>query len=285
MTQGILMYAHNSRVIDYIKLAVISGGLAKKHLKKSVSLVTDETTLNWAKESNLSGTLNSIFENIIVIEKPELDNQRNLYDGDRKETVPFFNANRPSAYDVSPYDQTLLIDCDYFIFSDTLNNYWDLDLAISQGVQDICDENRMQYHDRFVSDTGVKMYWATCVMFRKNEMTKSFFNLVAAIKKNYSRYADIYRFDSRMYRNDISFSLAKHIFDGFLNDSSESLPKILTSIDKDILYDVDDSGKLKFLVSTDYYSNYVPAAISGIDIHVMNKQSVVRNFDRLIKLI
>jgi hypothetical protein len=284
MNQGILIYAHNSRVIDYIKLAVLSGGLAKKHLKRPVTLVTDESTLAWAKESNLESTLNSVFENVITIEKPELDNQRNLYDGDRKETVPFFNANRPSAYDVTPYDQTLLIDCDYFIFSDVLNNYWNLDLAISKGVRDICDVNRMQYHDNFISDTGVKMYWATCVMFKKNNSSKTFFDLVASIKKNYARYADIYRFDSRMYRNDISFSLAKHMFNGFIDDSRESLPEILTSIDKDVLYNVVDD-KLKFLVSTEYYSNYVPAAISGVDIHIMNKQSVVRNFNNLIKLI
>jgi hypothetical protein len=284
MNQGILIYAHNSRVIDYIKLAVLSGGLAKKHLKRPVSLVTDESTLAWAKESNLETILNSVFENVIIIEKPELDNQRNLYDGDRKETVPFFNANRPSAYDVTPYDQTLLIDCDYFIFSDVLNNYWNLDLAISKGVRDICDVNRMQYHDNFISDTGVKMYWATCVMFKKNNSSKAFFDLVASIKKNYSRYADIYRFNSRMYRNDISFSLAKHILDGFIEDSRESLPKILTTIDKDILQDV-NNDKLTFLVSTEYYSNYVPAAISGVDIHIMNKQSIVRNFNNLIKLI
>jgi hypothetical protein len=285
MNQGILIYAHNSRVIDYIKLAAISGGLAKKYLKRPVSLVTDESTLAWAKESKLEAVLNDVFEHIIVIEKPELDNQRNLYDGDRRETVPFFNANRPSAYEVTPYDQTLLIDCDYFVFSDVLNNYWELDLAISQGVQDVCDVNRMQYHDNFISDTGVKMYWATCVMFKKNETSKAFFDLVASIKKNYLRYSDIYRFDSRMYRNDISFSLAKHIFNGFIDDSKESLPKILTTIDKDILYDVDQRGKLKFLISTEYYTNYVPVALDGVDVHIMNKQSIIRNFDNLIKLI
>lgn len=285
MSQGILMYAHNSRVIDYIKLAALSGGLAKKYLQQSVSLVTDATTLSWAKESNLNDILNCTFDNVIVIDKPKLDNQRNLYDGNRKETVPFFNANRSSAYDLTPYDQTLLIDCDYFIFSDLLNNYWNLELAISQGVRDICNTSRMQYHDRYVSDTGVKMYWATCVMFKKNEMSKSFFNLVADIKKNYSRYADIYRFDPRMYRNDIAFSLAKHVHNGFVQDNNESLPEILTTIDKDILYDVDETKKLKFLVSTEYYSNYVPTAINGVDVHIMNKQSVTRNFDKLIKLI
>ena len=285
MNQGILIYAHNSRVIDYIKLAALSGGLAKKHLKRPVTLVTDESTLAWANESSINLLLNSIFENIITIEKPELDNQRNLYDGDRKEIVPFFNANRPSAYETTPYEQTLLIDCDYFIFSDVLNNYWNLDLAISQGVRDICDVNRMQYHDNFISDTGVKMYWATCVMFKKNQSSKAFFDLVASIKKNYARYADVYRFDPRMYRNDIAFSLAKHIFNGFVDDSRESLPEILTSIDRDILHDVDVDGKLKFLVSTEYYSNYALAAVKGIDIHIMNKQSVVRNFDNLIKLI
>ena len=52
MNRGILLYAHNSRDIDYLQMAMVSGGLAKKNLNLPVSIITDEATIEWAKESN-----------------------------------------------------------------------------------------------------------------------------------------------------------------------------------------------------------------------------------------
>ena len=47
MTKGVLIFAHNSTAVDYGMMAVIAGGLAKKHLKVPVSLVADTGTLAW----------------------------------------------------------------------------------------------------------------------------------------------------------------------------------------------------------------------------------------------
>ena len=49
MNTGVLIFAHNSRDVDYALTAVISAGLAKKYLKVPVSLVTDSPTLEWMK--------------------------------------------------------------------------------------------------------------------------------------------------------------------------------------------------------------------------------------------
>jgi hypothetical protein len=117
-------------------------------------------------------------------------------------------------------------------------------------------------------------------MFTKNERTKIFFDLVTHIKNNYQYYADTYRFDSKQFRNDIAFSIAKHILNGFEQNNTENLPPVLTLLDKDVLYSVDK--KLTLLVSPKLDSNFCAAAIDGIDIHVMNKQSIIRNKDALI---
>ena len=53
MTNGILIFAHNNREVDYGLLAVISGGLAKKHLKVPVSLVADTGTLAWMEKTKV----------------------------------------------------------------------------------------------------------------------------------------------------------------------------------------------------------------------------------------
>jgi hypothetical protein len=266
-------------------MSVISGGLAKKHLKKSVSLVTDKFTIDWMKDSQIYDIANTVFEHIIVVEKPQTNNSRKLYDGTDNVVVPFINSNRSSAWELTPYDRTLLIDSDYLIFSNRLSEYWnvDSDLMIGESINDIYDNTRVGYHDRYISDVGIKLYWATTVMFTKNTKTKIFFDLVKHIKDNYQYYADTYRFDSRQFRNDIAFSVAKHILNGFEQNNVEELPPVLTLLDKDVLYSVDK--KLTVLISSKCDSNFCAAAISDTDIHIMNKQSIIRNKDLLLELI
>jgi hypothetical protein len=62
------------------------------------------------------------------------------------------------------------------------------------------------------------------------------------------------------------------------------LPPVLTLLDRDILHSV-DAGKLTFLVSPKLDENYCAALIQNIDVHIMNKQSIVRHGDKLLELI
>lgn len=286
MKYGILIYAHNNRKIDYALMSLISGGLAKKYLQVPVSLVTDDSTVDWMKESNIYDKAQEIFDKIILTDRPKIDNQRRLFDGTTNDVVPFINADRYSAWDLTPYERTLLIDSDFLIFSNHLGEYWDVDqdIMIGPAINDICEQSRIGYHDRYVSDTGIKLYWATTVMFTKNQNSKFFFDTVKHIKNNYEFYSDLYRFDNRQYRNDISFSIAKHIFDGFETTEQKNLPSVLTVLDKDILESI-EKNKLIFLINYKLDDNFCATAIQGTDIHIMNKQSICRHKDQLLELI
>ena len=286
MKKGIVIYAHNSRNIDYALLSLIAGGLAKKNLQVPVSLITDQSTVDWMKESNIYNKAQEIFDQIILTKRPKTDNRRKLHDGLTNQIVPFINSDRYSVWELTPYDRTLLIDSDFLIFSKHLNEYWDVDqdIMISPAINDICDQNRLGYQDRYISDTGIKLYWATTVMFTKNQKTKFFFDMVSHIKANYKFYADLYRFDDRQYRNDISFSIAKHIYDGFETNNQNSLPPVLTAIDKDIFCKIENQ-KLIFLINYKLDENFCAVTVSNIDIHIMNKQSIYRNKNNLLEMI
>jgi hypothetical protein len=285
MKKGCLIFAHNNRDIDYAKLALLSGALAKKNLNVPVSLVTDQSTLDWMTESKIVDAANVTFEHIIVIDRPTTDNQRVLHDGFEKKVIPFVNSSRSSAYDLSPYDKTLLIDSDFLIFSNRLTQYWDTDesVKLAPAANDIHSADRLGYHDKFISDTGIHLYWATTVMFNRDANSKLFFDLVYAIKSNYKYFADLYMFNSKQFRNDIAFSIAKHILSGFQTNTLNSLPSLLTVIDKDILYSV-EGKKLTFLISSMRADSQIATAIQNTDVHIMNKQSIIRNFDNLMEL-
>lgn len=288
MKCGALIFAHNNRDVDYALMALVSGGLAKKHLNIPVSLVTDASTVLWMQTSGIYQKAINTFEHIIEVEKPVTGNTRKLHDGvDLSKVVPFVNANRASAWDVTPYERTLLLDSDYLIFSDRLNEFWDVeeDIMISRAINDIYGVERVGYHDRYISDTGVHLFWATTVIFTKNERSKSFFEMVNYVKDNYEYYGDLFRFSTSQYRNDIAFSVAKHILSGFETELQSSLPPVLTAIDKDVLHEVGPDGKLTFLVTPSLTAKYCAATIKDQDIHIMNKQSLVRHAHTLLELI
>ena len=285
MSKGIVLFAHNNRQIDYVKIALLSARLAIKHLKVPASLITDESTIAWAKESNVYRSLTNTFENIIIDEIDTIENYRILHDGTDKDKIPFKNTSRFRIWDLTPYERTLLIDSDFLIFSDTLSNYWDVDqdFLISPSIRDINDRDRMMHYDRYISEVGIKLLWATTVMFTKNQKTKMLFNFIEHIYENYNTYAEIYRYDNRVYRNDISFSLANHVLQGFTNSTQYFLPPVLSTIDKDLLTGV-ENGKLKFLINQTIENKYIATSVDQMDIHVMNKQSIIRNFDGLMEL-
>jgi hypothetical protein len=286
MKRGGLIFAHNSREVDYGLLAVISGGLAKKHLDIPLTLVTDIATIDWLKESNLWDKANSIFEKVLEVERPTNNNTRRLNDGVESKVIPFINADRASAWDLTPYDQTLLLDSDYLIFSDVLNNYWDIDesVLIASSMNDITGQ-RAGFLDKHVSETGVHLFWATTVIFKKDQESKIFFDFAKMVRDNYDLYADIFRFNPQQYRNDIGFSVVKHLMDGFNTDLSTALPSLLTTIDKDMLFKVEGS-KLTFLINDQMNNdNFVACAIKDTDVHIMNKQSIIRQKDSLLELL
>ena len=284
MKQGIIVFAHNNRKIDYARIAIVAGSLAKKNLGKPVSLITDQSTVDWLEQSGAYDRAKKLFDQIILTERPQDEQQRVLRDGINKDSVPFNNSNRPSIWELTPYDRTLLIDSDYFTLTDNLNEYWDVDddLLICHDYNDIFGKERTGYHDVYLSDTGIKLLWATTVMFTKNSHTRVFFELVNYVRKNYKLFSDIYRFDNRLYRNDISFSIAYHILNGFEQAQNYKLPPVFSITDKDMLYSVDEYG-FTVLAAINGNENYIPARIRNKDVHIMNKQSILRNIDKLLE--
>lgn len=284
---GGLIFAHNSEQIDYALLSVISAGLAKKHLQIPFTLITDKSTVSWMQESNLYSLAKKIFDQIEFYEVRGDTNKRKLMDGQESQVVPFRNSSRATAFELSPYERTLLIDSDFLINSQNLVPYLESEypLMISKTINPL-NGSDIRIHDEYVSDTGIRLLWATCMIFDKTEENKTFFSLVEHIRNNYQLYGDLYGYQNTIqFRNDIAFSIAKHMMSGFVNDKTDLLPEILTSFDKDILIDVDEH-RYKFLVENNSGTDvYVLCSTKKLDIHVMNKQSIVRNKEKFLKLI
>ena len=285
MKRGILIFAHNSRDVDYALMSLVSAKFAKTNLQVPVSLIVDKFTVEWMQTSNIYNLSQEIFDKIIEIEKPVTQNIRVLTDGHTSKTVPFINSNRASVWDLTPYDRTLLIDSDFLIMSNRLDEYWEVNSSVmlSSSMQDVRGD-RKGILDSWVSETGIPLYWATTVMFTKNNESKIFFDLVDVIRTNYNYFADLFRFNPKQYRNDISFSIAKHMLNGFEN-KGDDLPPILTLLGNDLIHSIDENQLRVYLNDSLSEDHVVIASIKDLDVHVMNKQSIIRNAKEFLEIL
>lgn len=278
MSKGVLLFAHNNSEIDYAKLAVFAAQRAKKFLNVPVSVVTDDKSIF----ENLD---QSVFDQIIQLDDELSSNFKFYADGAEKSTrTQWKNTSRYSAYDLSPYDDTLVIDVDYIVNSKTLNYCWDQphDFLIYQKGFDLAQWRNVDEFTR-VGENGIPFYWATVFFFRKTESTKMLFALVQHVKENWTYYKLVYQIHSTNFRNDIAFSIAIHMLNGFsVGTFAHHLPgKLFYIRDTDILYNIEDSV-MRFLVQKKNSTvDFTPVKTSTVDVHVMNKYSLLRQIDNV----
>lgn len=290
-SRGVIMFAHNNTEIDYFRLAVVNALLVQKNLGiKNVTVVTDPHSLKQGEKTLGKRLIKKAINNIIVIEKDKKFkalNQR-LYKDTSHTTkyLPFYNVNRCDAYDLSPYDETLLIDVDYLILSDTLNHCWghNNELMMNWKYQDIMYERKDPSLAR-LNDMGITMYWATVVYFRKTEYVKSFFNIVSHVKKNPQFYKDLYQWQGTLYRNDYSFSIAAHMMSGFVDKGIPQLPTTLyKSFDTDDIHSaIDENTIVMYLEKPRSPGDFMLTKWQGMDLHIMNKWAINRVSEELLE--
>ena len=277
MSKGAFLIARNNGHIDYVKQAVFLAKRIKKHLGIPVSIATD--SVDYLEE--VFGTTD--FDKVIKLEYADVNNMRYFFDGTlSKNSANFKNANRANVYDLTPYDETLLMDTDYVIANDLLKSCFDSnsDFMIYKKSDDIA-KVREEEEFKTISNTSVDFYWATVVFFRKTETNSIFFNLVKHIEQEWNHYRRVYQINSSLFRNDFAFSIAIHIMNGFQpGNFAQQLPGSMMYItDKDVLYKMTEDEMMFLIEKKDYLGEYTAIKTKGQTIHVMNKSSLNRIID------
>ena len=276
MTTGAVIFAQNNTSIDYTRLAIFAASRIKQHLDIPVSLITDNT--EWLDKNYP----NHSFDSIVTLPSEPSTQQKKFNDGSLAgKMLEWKNLSRGQVYNLTPYDQTLVIDSDYILNSSVLKPAFDrdYDLQIYRNSFDLAGWRPSEF--KRINSYSIPFYWATTFIFRKNPITEVFFDLVTYIKSNWMYFRVLYNIEASNFRNDFAFSIAIHLMNGKTNgEFATELPGIMTYItDRDILVDAKDN-KMKFLVEKkDHLGEYILAKTEGIDVHVMNKLSLSRWLD------
>ena len=274
MTRGVLIFAQNNSEIDYAKISLFAAKRVKKYLNVPVSLVTDSK--DWLLASQPDA--NEVFDNIITI-WTDTDQTKQFYDGTlSSKTLVWKNLSRSDCYDLTPYDETLVIDSDYIISSNNLSGIWNNhhDFLIYSNSFDLAqwrDDSSFKHLNQY----SIPFYWATAFYFKKTPTNSSFFDIVKYIKENWNYYRSLYNIDSVIFRNDFAFSIAIHMMG---EEFFAELPgKMNYTLDRDLLIEIKEDS-LKFLVEKkNYFGEFVATKTDSLDMHVMNKYSLTRCID------
>jgi hypothetical protein len=224
-----------------------------------------------------------LFRDIVADDRPQAANLRQ-FPGPDPTQRQFNNGSRSSLYRRVEYDEMLLLDTDYLLYEDSLRQVWGSHhpIRINRKVAGVL------YPDNpTISRLGgltIPLYWATAGYYRRCTETDRFFALVDYARANYEWFSHVYRFDSRLFRNDYTFSIAVHLLGGQVGGcpSVSDLPIDVLRFgwDNDKVVDFDQRGI--WLDANDHARGSTPVHLRDQTVHVMNKASLVPYLDRMI---
>jgi len=245
MTKGILLFCFDTEHTKYHRILEKCVRLVKKNIQVDVTVVTDIDTFKQIRPLG--------FVNYKLIE-PEL--------GNRKAGKDWRNVDRHMAYELSPYDVTLVMDIDYLPFTDNLRQLLDTryDFLVSKHAHDLTGRDSFDQR-RF---SMIDMVWATVLVFRKGTKAKRIFDTLKHVKQYYQHYVELYRIYDRSFRNDYAFAIALQQANGFVD--YDTFPLSLPTLPPDCeVIKLNDTG-----VAWRYQDqiNYT----TDQDVHVLNKE-------------
>ena len=259
---GVLLFAYDNESIKYTELAKLCALLVRRHLPNTgVTLVTDNS-------------IDGPFDDVILVETGNSGRRTFRNPNGETEEVTWHNKTRPQAYDLTPYDKTLLLDVDYLMFNNSLQWLFqsDKELLCHNTVYDITGKESL-IDEKMLHWSSIPMLWATVIYFTKNDTAREFFNLVKLVQDNYQYYYNLYNFKSGPYRNDYAISIAYNLLslEHYILDPLFTLPSQFT------IEDVREDGTLVHNADGEI------AYIKNTNVHIMNKHSIIEHIDEILR--
>lgn len=247
MTTGALIFALNNEQIDYVSMARWSAKNIERHLGIPTHIVTDQ-------QVTPIGSNGRWFE-------------------DYGTNVVWHNESRTNAYELSPWDQTLVLDADYVVASNQLQVLLDSDqdFLAHRYAYDITGVNDFSALNYFGANR-MPMWWATVMMFRRSDQARLIFESMTMIRDNWAHYKKLYKNSSPSYRNDHALSIALGIVNGHTVNHT-GIPWNLASLTPEHrLTQLDTDDYRVDFVNQDKQPRWI--RLRNQDFHAMGKQQL-----------
>lgn len=257
MSKGIVMFAYNNEKTDYYKMAVYSAKRANRILGLPVTIITDSDSITDTDYQ---------FDNTIIIEADK-SNSRNK--------SVWINKGRYRVYDLTPYDETLVLDTDYMINSTRLLE------TFEQPSDFVCYQDSKfllssQKNEKMGSQT-LSIYWATVMRFGKSNRSSDIFKMIEMVQDNYEHYSQLHHFLPYTYRNDFALTIALRTVNGHIDNKQDAITGSLihagneTTVKRidDVTYDISSNIEIYGRTKRQFIR------VSDYDFHMMSKDNFV----------
>ena len=244
-SKGVVLFAVNTDLVDYVKIAKQAARLIRHTLDLPTTIISDTGV-------------------------PGIDNYRTGYAGGTQ----WRNGGRYRAYELSPYDETILLDSDYLQLDTSL-----LDILNTTIDYKLMHHNQSptQSMSGNMGQLSLDYVWATAITFKRTDKTQALFDLVGRIERNYAYYCKLYQIRERNFRNDYAFAIANNIINGYTTNTTQSIPFTMLTIDK-LVKNIEITGK-KMIIREENSAH----VIAKQNVHIMDKDYLLSaDFDRLV---
>jgi hypothetical protein len=261
MSKGVILFAFNSPKINYYDMAVSTAKRINHFLDLPVTIVTDVNSIPTSIDYSFDNTITTVADS---------SNKRD------KET--WINKGRYQAFELTPYDETLLIDTDYLINSSKLLKTFELptDFCCHDTTHFLMNPTDSQ---EMINVYGIKTSWATVVRFNKSKRAECIFKSIEMVQRNYEHYANLHSFIPEPYRNDYAITLATNIANGNTTSIEDIIPWNLIHVGKNttVYKNTDNIFNTEYTVMFDNWKKgkirKEYSIIKDMDFHVMNKEN------------
>jgi hypothetical protein len=233
---GAVILADNTDQFDYIKLANVTAERVQRKLNIPVEIITTDSKKN-----------------------------QRLY---KNEKVEWRNLSRTSAYALSLFDRTIIIDADYFVNDDALlpHVHASFDFAIAKDMYDPVTGNP---YVQQMGKSGIAQLWATVMIFNKSKIAENIFAMADHVLEHYAYYAKLYNFNTFPKRNDYAFTIACHLMGGYGN--TDFSLKNFRLINCDFNTNVENINDDDILISYNRVEGKKHVQRVKSDLHIQNK--------------
>lgn len=197
MNRGFLTIAQNTKDVDYIRMAYV--------LAMSIKLTQ-------TKYNNISIIVNTgeqvpdiylpFFDKIIYVDDPE---------------VEWKIQNKWQYYQLTPYDETIVLDTDMLFFNDVTawwNSFESTDLEFATVTKNYRGENiTSDYYRKVFTENKLPNLHTALFYFKKTTRNRHFFKFVKLIFENWEVfYEKFLKEPPKFLSGDVAYSLAASVF-------------------------------------------------------------------------
>jgi hypothetical protein len=217
MTAGVVIFAYDNDLVDYVAMAAWSARNIHRHLNLPVCVITDLETIPDHYE----------FDQVIVQPK---SGQHLRYYSDFNGSATWYNLDRVTAYALSPWEHTLVLDADYVVASNQLLHLFEVnqDFLAHDHAHDITGLEKFNQNN-FMGPARLPMSWATVMLYRRSRTAELIFDAMTMIQHNWTHYIMLHGINDQTYRNDYALTMAQSIVNGH-QINSPAIPWSLATV-------------------------------------------------------